>query len=451
MKICLLTHHSEANVTLAALTAENKRSYSARHGYDFITLRTSGDSWKVGVLKKMLDLIPLYDAVMTVGSDVLFMNHEIKIEDRYSVKDSVVMCREDTCEWPVNNDVAIWCNTPATLELVRRLIADFDIWRDYPWLWQNHLWNLMATQPAFMPKAVRMIEPRQMNATHGNGQNSRWQFGDWIIHFLGYSEAEKIALAKHYLAFHSTDGAFYPPATLFNRVRRLSLRNPKAVFIAMPCYDGTYRAETMQSITNFLMWVSVTHPDWMFVFAHLEGTGVPKLRDCLVHMGLEAVNPRSSKKDFGKLLFIDADIGCNPEQIMRICSHQHPVIGGMYPLKKKGAGWVWKPIPGVGPDKHGVQNVAGVGTGFKCFDMAVFEAYQQQYPELGYINNDLDVTFTGKKMHLYFREDIVEGSRMPEDYFFDYRVAKMGIPISADTTVKLGHFGTVNFLELTKP
>ena len=217
----------------------------------------------------------------------------------------------------------------------------------------------------------------------------------------------------------------------------------------MPCYDGLYRAETMQSIYSFVLQAEFSLPDYKFVFAHLEGTGVPKLRDILVHQALEAVNPRNGKK-FGKLLFIDADMGCNADQIMRIISHPHPVIGGKYPLKSNRAGWVWQPIPGVGTDKRGVQSVAGIGTGFKCFDLEVFEAYQQAYPELSYVCNDLDPRFAGKKMHLYFREDIVEGSRMPEDYYFDYRVQKMGIPVSCDTTIKLGHYGTVNFLELMK-
>ena len=447
MKIAILAHHSAGNAELARLTAENKWKYSAKHGYDLITLRTSGEEWKVGVTKRLRQILPAYDAVMTMGSDVLLMNHGIKIEDRFSVAtDSVVISREDVCEWPLNNDIAIWCNTPRTFEVIDRIIADADIWLDYPWLWQNHLWNLIANKDPVAIKGIRLCDPRELNATHGNGQNSRWQFGDFIIHFLGYPEDQKIALVKHYLAMCSTDGTFHPPGTLFNRIKRKECEDvdPKAVFIAMPTYDGQARVETMQSLLFFLQWAASNMPDWTFTPAHLAGTGVPKLRDMLVHM---ARHSRTSKgKRFGKLFFWDSDVAALPQQVQRIISHSHPVIGGLYPLKKKGLAWVWKPIPGTGPDKAGVQNVAGVGTGFKCFDMAVFEAYAQAHPELEYTNNDLDDRFAGKKMTLFFREDVVDGHRMPEDYYFDRRVMEMGIPVSADTTIRLGHVGPCDWL-----
>ncbi len=459
MKTCLLTCHSvpnevcsdrstQLNCELAAITSPNHMAYARRHGYSQQIVRMPWEEVKLGLLLQLKKLLPQFDVVVTHGSDVLFMNQSITVDEvcfSAGHNRGVMFAREAHTDWPINNDVGVWWNDARSMAVIDQLIKTWETWRDYPYLWQNQIWNLIQTDVE-LSKFVTLTNPRVMNASPGGDNEARWKIGDWLCHFLGHNEDTKITVAQRMLQKCSADGAFYPPAAVYNRIKRTTKRDPKAVMIAMPTYSGEARVETMQCLMFFMQWASRNMPDWTFCPAHLAGTGVPKLRDCLVQMALEAQTPNG--KGFGKLFFWDSDVAALPEQVQRIVSHNHPVTGGLYPLKKKGLAWVWLPIPGLGPMKNGLQSVAGVGTGFKCFDMAVFEAFSELHPELQYTNNDLDPRFAGKKMTMFFREDIVDGNRMPEDYYFDRQTMLMGLPVYADMTVRLGHIGHADFLQM---
>lgn len=455
MNVSLLTCHSitnPLNLELARLTAPNHAAYATRQGYSQQILRMDWEPSKLAFLLELRALLPRFDLVLTHGSDVLMMNQSIRVEDvcaRLKHTRGVMFSREGHTDWPVNNDVGIWWHDADSLAVLDRLIADHETWRDYPWIWQNHLWNLLQTDPAFASR-VKLALPRDMNAAPGGDNEARWKIGDWICHLLGCDEATKIPAAKLMLKKVSPDGCYHHPGTLFLRHQRLSRRNPRAVFIGIPSYKPEMHFQAGQSIVALQIWAAHKLPDWQIFIKQLVGTGVPKLRDNLVSDALTAVNPRSGRADYGKLLMIDSDIGFNPLQVAQLIQQPHPIIGGLYPLKTKPLAWVWQPKPGAKPDQRGVQLVAGLGTGFKCFDLAVFEAYAEAHPELAYTNNDLGTEYAGRPMTLFFREDIVDGNRMPEDFYFDRKCQELGIPVAADTKLHLGHFGDADWLAVNK-
>ncbi len=458
MKTCLLTCHSvptetdtlrstELNYELATVTAPNHMAYARRHSYSQHILRVPWKECNPGKLVHLKAILPQFDVVVTHGSDVLFMNQSVTVDEvcfKAGHKSGVMFAREAHTDWPLNNDVGIWFNDERSHKILDRLIATWETWQDYPYLWQSQVWNLIQTDKE-MAACVTLTNPRMMNASPGGDNEARWKIGDWVCHFLGHDENTKVAVAHRMLKKCSADGAYYPPAAVFNRIKRTTTRDPKAVIIAMPTYNGEARVETMQCLMAFMMWAGRNMPDWIFSPAHLAGTGVPKLRDYLVHLALEAKTPEG--KGFGRIFFWDSDVAALPEQLQRILTHKHPVVGGLYPLKKKGLAWVWLPMQGLGPMPNGLQSVAGVGTGFKSFDLCLFEAFAETHPELEYTCTDLDPRFAGKKMTMFFREDVVEGNRMPEDYYFDRQTMLMGLPVYADTTVRLGHIGHADYLQ----
>lgn len=204
MKIAIITCHSSGNASLAAVTARNKWDYSARHGYDLITLRMSWDDCKAGMLDRMAELLPIYDAIMVIGSDVIFTNPSVTIESLLHPGDSVVMAREEIGlrenGWsPINNDVAIWVNSPASLKLIREIKADSHKWLEDRMLWQGWVCDWVAQNPH--QKTLRLVEPRVMNSFHGDNfpERNRWRNGDYIVHFACYGNDDKEHLARIYV------------------------------------------------------------------------------------------------------------------------------------------------------------------------------------------------------------------------------------------------------------
>jgi len=127
---------------------------------------------------------------MFVGADVMFTNWSIKVEDILRPGDSVVVAREKGGWWPVNNDVMIYVNNEKTLAYIDRMIKDHDIWKQYVWRQQQHLWNLII-EDKDIRGTVRLVEAQVMNQSMKN-----WQIGDYIVHFYGMPIKEKIENAR---------------------------------------------------------------------------------------------------------------------------------------------------------------------------------------------------------------------------------------------------------------
>lgn len=195
MKIRIQTNTSAKIADLSAITQVNQKMYAGRHGYEWVCDYFEYDTpdHNANTLKALHDLkksIQEVDVLMTVGADVMFMNQLIRIEDIAGQDDKVVVAKEKAGWWPLNNDVMIWVNKPETIALVDRFIADFEVWKNYQWRLQQHLWNLIQLDST-VRAAVRLVEDQVMNRSP-----KHWQLGDFIIHFYGMEVAKKVEHAK---------------------------------------------------------------------------------------------------------------------------------------------------------------------------------------------------------------------------------------------------------------
>jgi hypothetical protein len=205
LKTLILSCHSAANEPLARLTAANKWAYSARHGYDLLTIRLDWADHKRLFLERVREQLDRYDVVLTIGSDVLFMNHAIRIEDRMVELDDIVMARERLGDldkgWAsINADVMIWRATPRSFHVLDVLIDNTPVWSSWPQLWQRYLEKLLLEQPP-ISSFVRLVAPREMNATPYPGALgiNQWQPGDWIFHAVCGDLAGKMEAIQAYL------------------------------------------------------------------------------------------------------------------------------------------------------------------------------------------------------------------------------------------------------------
>jgi hypothetical protein len=193
--ISIVTNTSEKIKDLTAITLPNHEDYCLKHGYQYFCNDFDYTNYNQNIidqLKSTLNVLKNSDILMVTGADTMFMNWNIKVEDLLRPEDHVLVARENSAWWPINNEVMIYRNTPQALALFQRWIDDFEIWKYYPWTLQTHLWNLIQ-EDQLVRDIVRVVDAKVMNQ-----HPKDWQLGDYIVHFYGMTIENKISLAKQF-------------------------------------------------------------------------------------------------------------------------------------------------------------------------------------------------------------------------------------------------------------
>jgi hypothetical protein len=182
------------------------------------------------------------------------------------------------------------------------------------------------------------------------------------------------------------------------------------------------------------------------------------------------------------LMFIDADIGFNPNHVLSLLAIQvsdpekYSVMTAPYPKKtiawekvKKAvesgkvetnpfdlqfyaADYVFNPIMSEGVTTVRLDEpaeVAEAGTGFMLIPRNVFEQYEKAYPQYKYKPDHVRTeSFDGsREIMAYFDCAIDPESRryLSEDYFFCYNVRKIGLKVHMCLWMDLQHIGSYIF------
>lgn len=185
------------------------------------------------------------------------------------------------------------------------------------------------------------------------------------------------------------------------------------------------------------------------------------------------------RSDSTHLMFIDSDIGFNPQDILALLALQtdespYDVIGGPYPKKciswekikqavDKGVAdedpsvldryvgdYVFNPRSGQKEIPLGEPvEVLELGTGFMMIRRKTFEMYASAYPELSYKPDHVRTEhFDGTREIMAYFDCIIdpESKRyLSEDYNFCYHVTKMGGKNWLCPWMKLQHVGSYIF------
>lgn len=126
------------------------------------------------------------------------------------------------------------------------------------------------------------------------------------------------------------------------------------LYLATPCYGGLAHALYMRSL--------------MALRAACGAEGVALQLDvgggeALIGRGRASMMAKFLAGPASHLLFVDADVGFEPEAVFRLLRSGRDVVGGIYPRKAPATGFEVGPALGE-PDAEGFQSVAYVGAGF---------------------------------------------------------------------------------------
>jgi hypothetical protein len=230
--------------------------------------------------------------------------------------------------------------------------------------------------------------------------------------------------------------------------------------IATPCFGGQISVHYASSIFKLQARLR-TYRDFNLKVLLKEGDAlITRARASLVSQFLD-------DPDATHMLFVDADIGFEPEQVVRLIESGAEMSAAIYPVKRIDWDRVKTTIetarsnpaaaalkyvfevedPNVVVARGGFVKVRYAGTGFLMIRRAALERMCGRYRELQFKrDHSLDAAIASDNRFALFECMIGEdGTYLSEDFAFCKRWTDMGGEIWADLNSKLNHVGPMAF------
>ena len=235
------------------------------------------------------------------------------------------------------------------------------------------------------------------------------------------------------------------------------------LFIATPMYGGLCIGGYTEGLLNCVQTFMKNRMQMYYGYMMNESL-ITRARNTLAYDFLDT--------DATHLMFIDADITFNPEDIVRMVNADKDIICGLYPKKeinwntvaqavKSGVeykdlpnytgSFVVNPVGGAAEVKGNLNEPMEIdngGTGFMLIKRNVFEVLKDKVPT--YTSDMIlivDKNPVKKIIHEYFATSIDEVSNrlLSEDYHFCKISRQAGFKVYAAPWANLSHSGTYNF------
>jgi len=237
------------------------------------------------------------------------------------------------------------------------------------------------------------------------------------------------------------------------------------IFIATPMYGGQANGLYVKSILDLQGLMNHYGIESRFSFLFNESL-ITRARNYLVDEFLRVEN-------FTHLLFIDSDIGFDPNDVLALIALDKDIIGAPYP--KKSINWrnvvrtvknnteidpselesvigdyVFNAVPGTTQFKVTEPlEVMEIGTGYMLIKRQVFAKFKEEYPHLRYRpDHQGQANFDGSRyIHAYFDTVIDPDSDryLSEDYMFCQYWRAIGGSVWLCPWMKTQHVGTYSF------
>ena len=238
--------------------------------------------------------------------------------------------------------------------------------------------------------------------------------------------------------------------------------DPIHLVIATPCFGGQLSVIYAQSLFKLQKVLRATPEIEMSILLRNGDALITRARADLVTLFLD--NPAATH-----LLFVDADIGFEPDQVIRLLGCGADMCSGVYPIKRTDWNRVRKvveagrPNPGaaaldyvleVEDPQHVVMRgsfirVRYAGTGFLMIRRAALEKMCAHYASLQFRReHSINDPLAGSANRFALFECLIEpetGVYLSEDFSFCKRWTDMGGEIWADAESRLDHVGPAVF------
>lgn len=232
--------------------------------------------------------------------------------------------------------------------------------------------------------------------------------------------------------------------------------------IGIPCYDQQVTEPFFMSMMKTAL--GFKNIGLNFAIATISDSLITRARNQLVAKFM-------ANSELTHLLFIDADIGFNSEDILKLLWHDKDVMTGSYPIKEirwnkiidlvkegcpeeelvsKSLRYVVNPVKdstGRIEVDNGALSIYDAGTGFMLIKRSVFEKMFEEYSHLRY-KDDTGSLNENEREHSYalFNSYVDEDGRfLSEDYGFCRYWQKLGGTIWVDPSIEMTHLGRMKY------
>ena len=235
----------------------------------------------------------------------------------------------------------------------------------------------------------------------------------------------------------------------------LNLIQKTTLIVATPCYGGLVNEKYTQSLLQ-LAALSIQNKMKFGYFTRSNESLITRARNDLIFSFLQTSATH--------IMFIDADINFNPEDVFKMISADKDIITGAYPTKiidwynmsksknlsistlQSNAIRYASGVIGAVKTKDGLLEIDHGATGFMLIKREVIEKMIKNYPETKYMPEVYDESSQqGMPKYALFDTMIENGKYLSEDYTFCRRWQKMGGKIYVDPSIVLDHVGTYTF------
>ena len=207
------------------------------------------------------------------------------------------------------------------------------------------------------------------------------------------------------------------------------------IHFCTPCYGGQITEVCFSSYLQWTILALQNNLDFMVDTLSNE-SNVNRARNSCAAKFLSG--------DATHLMFVDADIQFNPQDIVKLVAHDKDIVGGIYPQKTLPPKMVVNTLNN-GACEGDLVEVGTLGTGFMLIKRAVFErmidAGAQKYTDaigLSTVENDHQYDFFNCTIDS-------QGRYLTEDWSFCRKWRELGGAIWADTSIALAHVGYYRF------
>jgi hypothetical protein len=252
------------------------------------------------------------------------------------------------------------------------------------------------------------------------------------------------------------------------KVRVEDLRKNK-LFVATPMFAGVCNGAYTRSLCDLSVLCARYGIEMRSYFLFNESL-ITRARNYCVDEFL--------RSEFTHLMFIDSDIGFNPNDVLALMALQtdesdFDIISGAYPKKcitwekiktavNKGfadenpntleqfvGDFVFNPVRGSTIKINEPAEVSETGTGFMMIRRKTFEQFAEKFPETLYLPDHVrSENFDGsRKINMFFQAEIEKesGRYLSEDYWFCFKCRQIGMKVWIAPWMHLQHSGYYTF------
>ncbi|MGD0678394.1 MAG: hypothetical protein ABSC94_23550 [Polyangiaceae bacterium] len=235
------------------------------------------------------------------------------------------------------------------------------------------------------------------------------------------------------------------------------------IIVGTPCYGGLVTHVYVHSLLKLMAYAAV-HDFGIGLWTAAHDSLITRSRNSIFAGFLDAA-------DATHLMFIDADIGFEPEHVHRLLRFDDGVVAGMYPVKnldwakanrlangrrtteelqESALHFVGVPCSGSErEERDGFVTGEYAGAGFMLIRRSAAERLASAYPETKYLKTQTYPAPSRQSDNLYNLFDCTivaeTGTYLSEDFSFCQRWRKIGGKVWLDTRTALRHIGSYEF------